>query len=193
MAVLVVGLVFSLFFALPISDIFWRISPLPKLIQFPWRFLALTAFTSAVLAGKFLPRWLAIVITAITVFFAPSFLQINRTFYPEGYYITNDDTTTVKNEYMPKWVKDIPLQRPETPKAVYFPGVKVIVDGQEVEPEIDSNGVVVTSGRVVFRETPIRLLANYLSILGFLVIIISWFSKIIGPSSLFEYFLGKKK
>ena len=28
--------------------------------------------------------------------------------FPDSYYSTNQDTTTVKNEYMPKWVQNIP-------------------------------------------------------------------------------------
>jgi len=131
MAVLIFVLIISVFFTLPVSDIFWQILPLPKLVQFPWRFLALTTFALAVLVGR-LPKRIAIIVAVLTILLALPFLKIDRTFYPESYYTTNDDTTTVQNEYMPKGVKVLPTQRSETPKTVYFPGIKVIVNGQEV-------------------------------------------------------------
>ncbi|MBI4099913.1 hypothetical protein HY440_02800, partial [Candidatus Microgenomates bacterium] len=86
-----------------------------------------------------------------------------------GYYTTNDDTTTVQNEYMPKGVKIDPVNRPSTPATVYFPGVKVIVAGREIEPEIDDNGIVKTPGPIVFRETPLRLVADLASLFGLLL------------------------
>jgi hypothetical protein len=44
-----------LFFMLPLSTPLWEILPLAALIQFPWRLLALTSVTLAVLAGFALP------------------------------------------------------------------------------------------------------------------------------------------
>lgn len=159
----------SLFFSLSVSAPIWQYSLLPKLVQFPWRFLALTAFAVAVLAKKY--PWLLLVVV-----FSPPFLQTTPTFHPESYYTTNDDTTTVQNEYMPKWVKVDPTKRPEDPKMVYFPGVKVVVSGAEIEPEIDDNGLVKTPGQIVFRETPLRLFADAVSFaaITFLLVLFLW-------------------
>ncbi len=158
----------SLFLSLPISTPIWQYSPLPHLVQFPWRFVSLTTFALAVLAAR-LPKKIGVVVTILVVILALPYLKVERTFHPESYYTTNDDTTTVKNEYMPKGVKIDPTNRPATPQTVYFPGIKVIVNGQEVEPEVDDNGMVKNPGPIVFRETPIRLFADFLTILGLLV------------------------
>ena len=162
---MVILVLVSLFLASPLSAFFWQHLPLPQLVQFPWRFLSLTAFAVAVLAKKH--RWLLFLIIL-----AIPFLKTTPTFHPESYYTTNDDSTTVKNEYMPKWVKIDPANRPSTPTAVYFPGVKVIVDGHEVEPEISDNGMVKTSSPIVFRETPLRLFADFLTVVGILTCVI---------------------
>lgn len=161
----------SLFFSLPISFPIWQYSPLPKLIQFPWRFLSLTTFCVAVLASRF-PKKIGVLLVIITIIASLPFFQVTRTFYPDSYYSTNDDSTTIKNEYMPKWVKTDPTNRSTERQTVYFPGVKVIVNGQEVEPEYDDNGIITTKGEVVFRETPVRLFADLLSLIGIIVIIL---------------------
>lgn len=159
---MVILVLISLFLASPWSLFLWQHLPLPQLVQFPWRFLAITAFAVAVLAKKHF--WLLFLIIL-----AIPFLKITPTFHPESYYLTNDDSTTVKNEYMPKGVKIDPTNRPVSPATVYFPGIKVIVNGQEIVPEVDNNGIVKTSGKVVFRETPVRLFADFLTVLGLFV------------------------
>jgi len=103
----------SLFFALPISTPFWQFLPLPKIVQFPWRFLSLTVFAAAVLIGR-LPKKLGIFLAILTIIFSLPFFQVTRTFHPESYYTTNDDSTTVKNEYDSKWLTvNITNQQPQ--------------------------------------------------------------------------------
>lgn len=165
---MVILVLVSLFLASPLSLFFWQHLPLPQLVQFPWRFLALTAFSLAIFAGR-LPKKIATLVTVLVIIFTLPYLKIDRAFHPESFYTTNDDTTTVKNEYMPKWVKIDPTNRSIVQQTVYFPGVKVVVNGQEVEPEIDANGIIKTPGPVVFRETPLRLLADLLSLFGILI------------------------
>lgn len=111
----IVGLL-SLFFSLQVSEILWKFLPV-SFIQFPFRFLSLTilcaSFLSAV-AVSVLPKNLKIVTTAITllllIFSARQFI-VPSAFFDKGdfFYSTNQDTTTVKNEYMPIWVKSSPL------------------------------------------------------------------------------------
>lgn len=161
----------SLFLALPISYPIWQYTPLPKLVQFPWRFLSLTVFAVAVLS-RHLSKRIAFLLAIITIIISIPFLEVTKTFYPEGFYTTNDDSTTVKNEYMPRWVKIDPTNRPAERQTVYFPGVKVIIDGREIEPQYDGNGIITTKGEIVFRETPLRLFADLISLTGIIFIII---------------------
>lgn len=180
----------SLFFALPVSKIIWQVTPLPRLVQFPWRFLSLTTFALAVLAGR-LPQKLAILVTIIIVISAVPFLKVERTFHPESYYTTNDDSTTVKNEYRSKWLSVNITNRPAekivqlSPTRLrvyeaYFPGLKVYVDGKETVVDYQTNGLVELSvfpgpHTVItrFSETPIHLFADAISLLGLFLVVIS--------------------
>lgn len=167
----IILILISIFFSFPVSYPIWQYTPLPKLVQFPWRFLSLTVFCVAVFAG-YLPKKIALLLAMVTIIISIPFLQVSKTFYSEGFYTTNDDSTTVKNEYMPKWVKIDPTNRPAERQTVYFPGVKVIVNGREVEPEFNDNGIVTTKGEIVFRETPVRLFADLISLAGAAIILV---------------------
>lgn len=113
-------LLLSLFFSTQIGSILWNVVP-SQFIQFPYRFLSLllisvafiSAFTVSKTSGRF--RILLIVcMTGILAFSATPFVSnLKFTSYPDEYYSTNMDTTTVKNEYMPKWVKKVPEKMPE--------------------------------------------------------------------------------
>jgi len=110
----------SIFFSTSASYQLWNILPI-NFIQFPFRILSLvilcTAFLSAVsisvLKGKF--KFItAVALIIILIFSASPFLNPTIHFDKEdGYYSTNMATTTVQDEYMPLWVKQKPLQRPE--------------------------------------------------------------------------------
>jgi len=113
--------VISLFFSLSISTFFWQFPILPKFVQFPWRFLSLAGITISFLAAYIIEKsinkikiFLSIII--FIIFFFSVLPIINKIKYineQEGYYSTNEDTTTVKNEYMPVWVKNIPKSHPD--------------------------------------------------------------------------------
>jgi len=87
-------------------------------IQFPFRFLSLaiipTAFLAATLISVLKGKQkiivgvviLALVFLSSKQFLTPSAFQN----YPDSFYSTNQDSTTVKNEYMPKWVKKVPVE-----------------------------------------------------------------------------------
>jgi hypothetical protein len=115
----VIGVI-SLFFASSYSAIMWSNGILPKLVQFPWRFLIL-----AVCAGSFLIAYsidslkgqkkifLAALMTIIIAISALPILQEYKSVVrDEGFYATNEDTTTTHGEYMPRWVKKVPLEHP---------------------------------------------------------------------------------
>ncbi len=101
-------------FVFPFSKILWDILPGKNIIQFPFRLLSISVLGIAYLAavnvdftGKrfrisFTTLYLVLIFVSAWSFLQPKNFQL----YPDGYYITNTDTTTVKNEYMPIWVKN---------------------------------------------------------------------------------------
>lgn len=114
---LVVGFL-SLIFALPVSLSLWNILPV-SFIQFPFRFLSLTIFSASFLAALFLSKFARRPLYVLSLFILGLFLFSSKPFFSptqyvqrdEGFYTTNMDTTTVKNEYMPKWVMRLPKER----------------------------------------------------------------------------------
>lgn len=109
-----------IFLSLSISSFVWKFLPV-SFVQFPFRFLSvvilligfLTTFLLNGIKGKisFLLGGVFIVIS-----FASSFFYLTpQAFFNKGdlYYATNEGTTTVKSEYMPTWVKNLPTSRPK--------------------------------------------------------------------------------
>lgn len=162
--------ILSLFFVLPVSLLIWQSTPLPKLIQFPWRFLSITVFGSAILAGfvfSFVKKpYLFILGCLLIIFFSLPLIKTQPTNKPDSFYSTNDDSTTIKNEYMPKWLSKAPTQRPDkkilitkgvgmvkadnlvdmrtvgkiTIHSAYFPGIKVAVNDKDTNFSYIENG-----------------------------------------------------
>ena len=125
----------------------------------------------SVLLGLFV--YLSIIFISVFPFLSPKSFFEN---YP-SYYQTNDDSTTVRSEYTPVWVKDSPLNRSETPVKHYYPGLKLFVNGieQPVNSKSD-NGELrpfdsADNNRVEFiwSETPLRLAADLVSVAGLLI------------------------
>jgi len=95
----------------------WQNVPLIDVIQFPWRLLSIIVVISALFAAfvvdaiknKILISSLIIIASFIStmVYTKPS----NFIEREEGYYTTNEDTTTVKGEYLPVWVWEKPQAR----------------------------------------------------------------------------------
>ncbi len=110
----------SLFLSFPLSEPLWQIGLFPKIVQFPWRFLLLAVWSGSVIIAATLeplPRRKQQVLgilfgVLIMLSAAPYILSYQQVVRDEGYYTTNEDTTTVHNEYMPIWVKQIPTTRP---------------------------------------------------------------------------------
>ncbi len=112
-------LMLGYFFALPISWLLWETQALPKFIQFPYRFLSITvlfgpwvvAYVYAKLKGNL--RTIGVSIYAIlwmlgSYFGMQGMVYVDR---PSGYYTTNEGTTTVHDEYLPRWVTSPPSKR----------------------------------------------------------------------------------
>jgi uncharacterized membrane protein len=110
----------AFFLMLSVSLPIWKISPFLWRTQFPWRLLAMTTFASAFLGGgavRMIKNKNKIILSCLIIALAiglnwryakPQFF-VNR---PESFYTTNEATTTVKDEYMPVWVKEKPTSRP---------------------------------------------------------------------------------
>lgn len=108
----------SVVFATPLSGALWAIPKVTALVQFPIRMLAVSTLVAPwiiawsierfssrriLLAGFFVFIW---IVWGTTIIGA-----VERVARDEGYYLTNEGTTTVKDEYMPRWVTNIPDSR----------------------------------------------------------------------------------
>jgi hypothetical protein len=122
----------SIFLASPLSSLLWRFLP-SSFVQFPFRLLSLTipsvSFLVAYLVSVFGQKkkilicliFIILIIISTFTYLLPKVYQN----FPDTYYSTNQDTTTVKNEYMPKWVKVIP-QKMSSAKVQNLIGKEVI-------------------------------------------------------------------
>lgn len=123
--------ILSIFLSSPTSLLLWNLLPFESLIQFPFRFLSLTLLSVSFLISYIVFAYkkrnkifLVIFLLAVTLITARGFLVPEKfQNYPDSFYSTNLDTTTVKGEYMPKWVKVFP-------KEIYKAKVENL-DGQE--------------------------------------------------------------
>lgn len=202
--------ILSLFLSISVSDFIWKILPLQTFVQFPFRFASLAILSTSFLLsfavfhykGKikafFIIFLLSLIFVSSRSYLVPQIVQN----YPDSFYSTNQDSTTVKNEYMPKWVLQTPSSMPEqrieitkgdaqilsvnkfrfTIQAkekstiqvniVYFPGWEILVNGVKKSLSYDNKyGIIqfdIEAGRhdveARFRETNIRLFADFLSI-----------------------------
>lgn len=121
------ALMFSavLFFATPVSAPLWNIDAFSRLVQFPYRFLAIMLFAGAWITASLVdkwPRWriavAALFVSAIILQWRITRVPVTIADKPDSFYSTNEATTTVADEYMPVWVKALPEKRP--PEKVEF-------------------------------------------------------------------------
>ena len=108
--------IIAIFLSTPFSKVIWDAALLTSFVQFPFRFLSvvvlgvsyLAAYSLSQIDNKYLP--FAAFFYLIVIFFSAKDFIYPKTFqnYPDTFYSTNQATTTVKNEYMPKWIKEIP-------------------------------------------------------------------------------------
>jgi hypothetical protein len=101
------------------SFFIWKIIP-AGFIQFPFRFLSISILCIAFLAAwninilqKYKKYLLSTTFLVLLFLSALPFIKTTGNIDKgESYYTTNEATTTVQNEYMPKWVKQIPTTQP---------------------------------------------------------------------------------
>lgn len=111
----------SAFMAHSASSFIWQVFP-ASIIQFPFRFLAITMVGISFLASWYIDEIKGgrkIIIAGLFVLIlSVEFLSLPykspQVFFDKGdsYYATNEDSTTVTDEYTPKWVKSLPIERP---------------------------------------------------------------------------------
>lgn len=101
------------------SDFIWVHVPLLKEINYPWTLLGVIGFLIALISGRLFVarriRFVFIIIAIAAVLYCLSYAHpSNYIDRGDGYYLTNDATTTSSSEYMPLWVKQKPFQRIDT-------------------------------------------------------------------------------
>ncbi|KKW11453.1 MAG: Membrane protein, 6-pyruvoyl-tetrahydropterin synthase-related domain protein [Candidatus Gottesmanbacteria bacterium GW2011_GWB1_49_7] len=125
----VVTFLLTLFIVLPASSFIWNSSILSRLIQFPYRFLSLTVFLGAWLTAYVLTMQKGLVQLVLLCLFAglgfaailPFVGQVHIVNRPEGFYTTNEATTTVQGEYMPRWVSQKPTSHAKD-RMIFYTG-----------------------------------------------------------------------
>lgn len=208
----------SIIFTTRISSVFWSPLHLESLVQFPFRFLSVTAIGVGFLAAFTIANWTkkyryvvaSLIIILLFISSWSYFIPKTYQYYPDTFYSTNQDTTTVQDEYMPSGVKQLPLvhptkvfiaygtiqnlkdkqshiaftvitSQPETIviATVNFLGWKAFVDGKSVAVSAQKNtdfiSFPVSTGQhtveVKFEETPMRIFADFVSILCIVILI----------------------
>ena len=140
------------------SEFLWGNIPLLSEINYPWIVLGILGFLISLLAGflskQALGRFMMIFLAIIAVFtvlpYAKPQQYINK---GDGYYLTNDATTTSSNELMPLWVKEKPTKR--------FVEKVEIVKGAGTVNNISYNSKKITFNVLARENTKVRVNTIY--------------------------------
>lgn len=119
----VIGFITSIFMMLPQSLFLWKLVESATLVDFPWRFLAVTTLSASVLAGwlihqvKGKAQIVLIGVLLITSFYTTrNYLRVNQYIdIPVSTYLFSEITTNTDDEYLPSWV-DRWFARKELPR-----------------------------------------------------------------------------
>ncbi len=169
------------FFMLSVSAPIWNIFPPLRLIQYPWRLLSfvlpIAGFCAAFWTYSVKHKWLGIALAAAAILL--SFSYARPVLYAprnEAYYLSQPNfingTSSMGNSFSTIWTgwKDTPATGGAT---LYFPGWKAYVNGREL-PITNEKGVigVTASATLQFTETPVRLLADIISIVSIITLLL---------------------
>lgn len=114
--------VLSIILSLPLSSPIWTIDFFPSFIQFPYRMLSVAVVSGVWLVGMsihenrirrgiaYLPFALIFLVLS-SIHVIPQISSVVSVDRPVTYYTTNEATTTVADEYMPRWVGNKPIHR----------------------------------------------------------------------------------
>jgi len=215
--------VFFLILLFPQSAFVWKITPFLSEINYPWTLLLPIGFLMSFVAGFVTlqqkpVKYLGFFVAFLAVLFFIPYAKPEKYFDKgDGYYLTNQATTTSSQELMPLWVKELPTKAAESKveskngnltvsnlvntskninfvltinkddtiriNTIYYPGWKIFVDDVLTEVSYSNNhGVMefpvkkgVHKVNAVFGETPIRLIADFISMFGVLFLMIMLF------------------
>lgn len=136
----------TILMVLPISAMIWQIPLLVHIIQFPYRLLSVTILLAAWLTAyavhsmsKPIQWFLIALFIGIGAWNTVSTIQsIVYIHEPEGYYTTNEATTNVADEYMPKWVSTKPTTHAPQ-RLLFYKGRGTIHENLVTSQTIDIN------------------------------------------------------
>lgn len=101
----------------PFTKIIWQATPLLQEINYPWTLLAPIGFMISLLSGFLWSKKKFIKFSAVSLCLLAIILTLpnaNPEYFfdkEDGYYLTNEATTTSSDELMPLWVKRKPIER----------------------------------------------------------------------------------
>lgn len=139
--------VLAVVFTLPISAFFWNGNILSLVVQFPYRLLSILWITgpfvvAAVISSlSFIPMLGAgaiIIISSIPYVFG-IVTTSHSIYHEEGYYSTNESTTTTHDEYMPTWVIQKPMSH-SYDRVVFVKGAGILkpnhIDTEHIDIDV---------------------------------------------------------
>jgi len=150
LAVSLLALFMSSWLSYPLWQFSWA-----KLFQFPYRFMGLFMISSAFLGSYIFSKTdikgkIFFMLLLIVGFYLSSWKIIIRSqsvYMPESYYSTNEASTTVRDEYLPKWVYNRTQKRAEIPLEVLYGDGDILEltsfqDRIKATVSMDSTGVI---------------------------------------------------
>lgn len=170
----------SIVLMLPLSKPLWEFAEPLQLIQYPWRLLSfaipVAGFCAAFWVHVMKKPWVGVVLAVLAVGLAASYARpVLYAPRNESYYLTRQNfmsgTSSMGNSFSTIWTgwKDTPATAGAT---LYFPGWKAYENGREVAITNDKGIIGVrTSATLRFTETPVRLIADIISIVSVLVLV----------------------
>lgn len=103
---------FSLILMLSVSRPLWELVSKIVLIDFPWRFLAVSTFAASVCAGFLITQLtkfkfiIALSLVALALYANRNHLRINQSLnWDLSFYLQLEKTTNTYDEYTPRWVR----------------------------------------------------------------------------------------
>lgn len=149
------------FMSTPASSFLWQNSYLTNLIQFPFRFLNIIIISASVLIAYFLDKFRhkKSILALLFIFIVIGILVPTKSIYKnikyesltDEFYVTNDSTTDVKQEYMPIWVKNEISEYPD--RFVYIKDALEAKNKDSSEPENKIFNIVKKSDSITFDIT----------------------------------------
>lgn len=191
---IIIWIMLSVFFMLPISESVWEKLPFIQYFQFPWRFLSLIILGSSFLAGSIMSyrksKLIFLILLVLAVF--SSFNYTKPAYYhmrDDAYYTSRsnfiDGTNSPGNAFNTVWFNEELLRRTSFSQEVgqtvtinraYFPGWQAFINGKKVETKVDKDGLISidkpaqkSTIEIRFLDTPIRTIASLISLAFFSV------------------------